>query len=331
MLLHSLVYIILSSASILKRDFSILLSRVVLSNLLIIGYISYNSLYFDYLEKGVSLYNGLYQTNCNSQIFGLFIVILSYFILTITSYYPRKLYLPDYSNIETKSNFFAAINLSKDNTTDLEKSDEIEDKYSEHSYVLDKESNQFKILEYSLLILFVLCGAMFLMSINDIVSIFISIELQSYGLYLLSSVYRNSELSTKAGLTYFLLGGLSSCFILLSQALIYINSGNTNLENIYILCNINILSVDNTLNYVTNTDLLYNQFYMNMSLIILSIGFLFKISAAPFHFWSPDVYDGVPTVVTIFIAIIAKVSILVFLLQLVHFTNNTYIESLSYS
>ena len=76
------------------------------------------------------------------------------------------------------------------------------------------------------------------MSTNDLVSIFLSIELQSYGLYLISTIYRDSELSTKAGLTYFLLGGLSSCIILLGQAILYINSGNTNMDNIYILSDI---------------------------------------------------------------------------------------------
>ena len=67
-----------------------------------------------------------------------------------------------------------------------------------------------KIIEYPLILLFVVSGAIFLMSTNDLVSIFLAIELQSYSLYLLSSIYRNSELATKGGLTYFLLGGLSS-------------------------------------------------------------------------------------------------------------------------
>ena len=84
---------------------------------------------------------------------------------------------------------------------------------------------QFKITEYPLIILFIVTGAVFLMSTNDLVSIFLSIELQSYGLYILSTIYRNSELSTTGGLIYFLLGGLSSCFILLGTSLLYANSG----------------------------------------------------------------------------------------------------------
>jgi NADH-ubiquinone oxidoreductase chain 2 len=92
-----------------------------------------------------------------------------------------------------------------------------------------------KIIEYPLILLFVISGAVFLMSTNDLVSIFLSIELQSYGLYLVSTIYRNSELSTTGGLIYFLLGGLSSCFILLGITLLYVNSGTTSMDGLYIL------------------------------------------------------------------------------------------------
>jgi len=94
---------------------------------------------------------------------------------------------------------------------------------------------QFKIIEYPLILLFIITGAAFLVSSSDLVSIFLSIELQSYGLYLLSTLYRNSELATRGGLTYFLLGGLSSCFILLGTSLLYANSGTTNLDGLYVI------------------------------------------------------------------------------------------------
>jgi NADH-ubiquinone oxidoreductase chain 2 len=106
---------------------------------------------------------------------------------------------------------------------------------------------------------------------------FIAIELQSYGLYILCALYKNSELSTFAGLMYFMLGGLSSCFILLGTALLYSNSGTTNLENFYIINNIQS-SVNN---YLTDLNFTNNE---NYSLLVMIIGFLFKISAAPFHF-----------------------------------------------
>jgi NADH-ubiquinone oxidoreductase chain 2 len=115
---------------------------------------------------------------------------------------------------------------------------------------------------------------------NDLISIFLAIELQSYGLYLLCSIYRNSELATNAGLTYFLLGGLSSCIILLGQSLLYINSGNTSLDAIYIINSIfvNNIEINNSINSGLNPN------FLHLSMLILSTGFLFKVSAAPFHF-----------------------------------------------
>jgi NADH-ubiquinone oxidoreductase chain 2 len=152
------------------------------------------------------------------------------------------------------------------------------------------------------------------MSTNDLVSIFLSIELQSYGLYILSTIYRNSELSTTGGLMYFLLGALSSCFILLGSALLYANSGTTSLDGLYV-----INSISSDVNY--NLTSWYKSYYLNFSLLIFSIGFLFKVGAAPFHFWSPDVYDAIPTIVTTFVAIIAKISIFIMLLGLVYNTS----------
>jgi NADH-ubiquinone oxidoreductase chain 2 len=95
-----------------------------------------------------------------------------------------------------------------------------------------------KIIEYPLILLFIISGAVFLISSSDLISVFLSIELQSYGLYLLSTIYRNSELSTTGGLIYFLLGGLSSCFILLGTSLLYANSGTTSMDGLYIITNI---------------------------------------------------------------------------------------------
>lgn len=149
--------------------------------------------------------------------------------------------------------------------------------------ILNRMSEQYKLIEYPLIILFIISGAIFLISSNDLISIFLSIELQSYGLYLLSTIYRNSELSTNAGLTYFLLGGLSSCIILLGQSLLYINSGNTNLDGFYIINSIsggiNIFFEENY-NNIPN----FYQYYIQLSLVVLSVGFLFKIASAPFHF-----------------------------------------------
>jgi NADH-ubiquinone oxidoreductase chain 2 len=156
---------------------------------------------------------------------------------------------------------------------------------TESTKLLNKMGEQFRIIEYPLIILFVITGATFLIASSDLVTIFLAIELQSYGLYLLSTIYRNSELSTNAGLTYFLLGGLSSCIILLGQSLLYINSGNTNLDGIYIINSILVNNVDGLENStsITNIPNIY-QYYIQLSFVIMSVGLLFKISSAPFHF-----------------------------------------------
>jgi NADH-ubiquinone oxidoreductase chain 2 len=121
------------------------------------------------------------------------------------------------------------------------------------------------------------------------VSIFLSIELQSYGLYLLCSIHRNSESSINAGLTYFLLGGLSSCIILLGISLLYINTGNTSLENIYMINSISNAFTTSFLYESVNINNIYTDIsaeyaYIQLPLAIMSVGLLFKIGSAPFHF-----------------------------------------------
>src|ERR1700730_13569831 len=108
---------------------------------------------------------------------------------------------------------------------------------------------QFKIIEYPLIMLFIITGSVFLISTSDLVSIFLSIELQSYGLYLLSTLYRNSELATTGGITYFLLGGLSSCFILLGNILLYSNSVVKNLVGLYVLTSLSEIANNYSISY----------------------------------------------------------------------------------
>jgi NADH-ubiquinone oxidoreductase chain 2 len=262
-----ILLIILYNALLSRKDISILLARIImLSNILTI-YIIFKTFYYLILDKGISIYNGVFQFNANTHIFSIFILLIITIIITLNAFYPRKI----------------IYNYSKDTILDNTLyTDEI---------IRGKNLEQFKIKEYVLILIFVAIGAIFLMSTNDLVSIFLSIELQSYGLYLISTIYRDSELSTKAGLTYFLLGGLSSCIILLGQAILYINSGNTNMDNIYILSDITsaiiqVININNENIYyiVKYIPVIYDYYYINLSLIILSAGFMFKVSAAPFHF-----------------------------------------------
>lgn len=164
------------------------------------------------------------------------------------------------------------------------------------------------ISEYSLMILFTSMGATLLLSSSDLVSMYLSIELQSFAVYILATLYRDSESATSAGLKYFLLGGLSSALILLGTALIYSYTGLTQFESIYTLVQV---TGSNTMGYSS----VYNG-GVTCGLLLIGIGFLFKVAAAPLHNWAPDVYDGVPTIVTSWLTTMPKISIFVFLLEL---------------
>ncbi|MBS42327.1 MAG: hypothetical protein CMH83_03940 [Nocardioides sp.] len=143
----------------------------------------------------------------------------------MTAFYPRKRYI---------SNDVSLLNM-------------LTSKVKEYGTIINKTAEQFTIIEYTLIIIFTVTGAVLLLSSGDLGSIYLCIELQSFSLYIISSIHRNSESSTGSALTYFLLGGLSSCFILLGIALIYANSGLTNLDSIY-----SIISDSETyLNYST--------------------------------------------------------------------------------
>lgn len=253
MLLTGIFFLLLSNSLSFRRDIAILYSRIGMIILLYCIFFTYNNLYITYLDLGIGLFGGLFHTSSITLIFHLLIFIISFLILSLTGFHSRKL-------INTK-----IISVSY---------------YLDLLYnIFDKKSEQFTILEYTLILLFVLVGSVLLISSSDFVSLFLSIELQSYGLYLLSTIYRNSEVSTSAGLTYFLLGGLSSCFILLGIGLIYANTGTTNFDSFFMLFNIS-----NILNAEEQNNLIYTANFIPYCLLLISVGLLFKISAAPFHF-----------------------------------------------
>jgi len=302
-LLYSILFLLSSNAVSLRRDKSILYARVVITILISSFILCCNTYYSEFNEKGLGFFGGFYQTSALTHTFHLFIFVITSLILILNGFYPRKVWSEKYNSLN-KLVLYKLVYFN--------------------SFILNKMSEQFRIIEYPLLILFVVIGGVFLISSSDLISIFLSIELQSYGLYILCAVYRNSEQATSGGLTYFLLGGLSSCFILLASGLLYGNSGNTSFDGLYVINNISNISENMVSNILTSINSLYDNYYINFSLVIMSTGFLFKISAAPFHFWSPDVYDAIPTIVTAFVAVFAKISILVLLLELVHYTTNFY-------
>jgi NADH-ubiquinone oxidoreductase chain 2 len=267
-----------------------------------------------FFKNFISVFNGLIYSSINTIIFIFFIFLLSFLIIILTSFYPVN------KINGTRRSHFDVSNPSGENNKES-----YDSSYLSIKEIFQAERDHFKLIEYPLITQFIIIGGITLLSSNDLITIFLSIELQSYGLYILSTIYRNSESSTEAGLTYFLLGGLSSCIILLGLSFLYINSGTTNLDSIYLIHNI-ITSNNNLIySFLTSTgssifSLNYYQYTIQFSLVILSIGFLFKISAAPFHSWSPGVYDAIPTVTTTFVAIIPKISILILLFDLVYST-----------
>jgi NADH-ubiquinone oxidoreductase chain 2 len=155
-----------------------------------------------------------------------------------------------------------------------------------------------RVGEFPLIILFTTLGMSCLVSSSDLLTLFLSIELLSLPLYILATIFRDSEGATSAGLKYLLLGALSSSLILLGSSLLYGLTGVTSFEGVYL---------------VTSIPVARTPIYL--ALVIIGIALLFKIAAAPFHNWAPDVYDGVPTIVTTWLAIMPKVAILGFLAE----------------
>jgi NADH-quinone oxidoreductase subunit N len=151
----------------------------------------------------------------------------------------------------------------------------------------------FKIfqIEYPILILCSILGMMVMISSNDLMVFYIGLELQSLSLYVLASFNRDQLKSSEAGLKYFVLSALSSGLLLYGCSLIYGFSGSTNF---------------NVISNMMNS----NQYGLTFGIVFILVGLSFKISAVPFHMWAPDVYEGSPTSVTLFFAIVPKVAAL---------------------
>lgn len=143
--------------------------------------------------------------------------------------------------------------------------------------------------EYYSLILFCTVGMILLASSTDMIMIFLGIEIVSICLYVLAGIRRNDHRSNEAALKYFLLGAFATGFLLYGMTLIYGSTGSTNLFKIADVVQQHPLSQSNPL--------------LLMGLVLLIIGFGFKVASVPFHMWAPDVYQGAPTPVTAFMAV----------------------------
>lgn len=154
--------------------------------------------------------------------------------------------------------------------------------------------------ENLILILLSVSTMMLLVSSYDLLGLYLTIELQSLCFYVLAASKRYSEFSTEAGLKYFLLGAFSSGILLFGFSIIYGFTGMTNFEDLGKLSNTQIFSDSQT----------YMPISMIIGIIFIAVAFLFKMTAVPFHMWAPDVYQGSPTYITAFFAIVPKIAII---------------------
>jgi NADH-quinone oxidoreductase subunit N len=145
--------------------------------------------------------------------------------------------------------------------------------------------------EFPILVLFAATGMLMMISAYDLIALYVGLELQSLALYVIAAFKRDSALSSEAGLKYFVLGALSSGMLLYGASLIYGFTGSTEFNQIAA----SVQPSDPNLGLI-------------FGLVFLMAGFAFKISAVPFHMWTPDVYEGAPTPVTAFFAAAPKLA-----------------------
>ena len=158
--------------------------------------------------------------------------------------------------------------------------------FSSKEYV---KINNIDKIEYPIIILTSVLGMLLMISSYDLIVFYLGLELQSLSLYILASFKRENEKSTEAGLKYFILSALATGLLLYGSSLIYGFTGSTNFE-------------------IISKNLDANNIGAVFGIVFIIIGLAFKVSAVPFHMWTPDVYEGAPTSVTSFFAIIPKIA-----------------------
>ena len=164
---------------------------------------------------------------------------------------------------------------------------------SSKNYIIDKKLDKF---EYPIIVLLSILGMFFMVSSNDIIIFYLGLELQSLSLYILASIDRDNLKSSEAGIKYFILSALSSGLLLYGCSLLYGFTGSTNFD-----------LIANELNK-ENTGAVF-------AMVFVLVGLAFKVSAVPFHMWTPDVYEGAPTSITSYFAVVPKVAGLAVLIK----------------
>ena len=168
---------------------------------------------------------------------------------------------------------------------------------------LDDKTNNLSF-EYPILILLSVLGMIIFISSNDFLILYLGLELQSLSLYILAAIKRNERRASEAGIKYFVLGALASGIILYGVSIIYGYTGATNFDHI--------------------ATALKGQYELSkaviVGLVLVITGLSFKLSAAPFHMWAPDVYEGVPTPVLTFFATVPKLAAISIFIRLLNLT-----------
>lgn len=152
--------------------------------------------------------------------------------------------------------------------------------------------------EFLALLLFAMTGMMLLAAALNLIVIFLAIELLSLSLYILSGFDRSHPRSQESGFKYFLLGSFSSAFLIYGMAMIYGATGSTSLTRI-----VNCVGGNTCHGAVTTSP------FLLVGISLMVVGFAFKVSAVPFHMWTPDVYEGAPTPVTAFMSVATKAAV----------------------
>lgn len=155
--------------------------------------------------------------------------------------------------------------------------------------------------EYPVLVALSVVGMMMMVSAGDLMSLYMGLELQSLALYVIASLRRDSIKSTEAGLKYFVLGALSSGLLLYGASLVYGYAGTTQFAGIITVAQSGDVSIG-----------------LLFGIVFLMSGLAFKVSAVPFHMWTPDVYEGAPTPITAFFATAPKVAAMALFARVLH-------------
>ncbi|WP_431322041.1 NADH-quinone oxidoreductase subunit NuoN [Rhizobium sp. YTU87027] len=163
------------------------------------------------------------------------------------------------------------------------------------------KENQLDKFEFPVLLVLCTLGILLMISANDLISLYLGLELQSLAIYVVAAINRESVKSTEAGLKYFVLGALSSGMLLYGMSLVYGFTGHTQFADIA-----QALTVDGA-----------RSLGLVFGLVFILAGIAFKISAVPFHMWTPDVYEGAPTPVTAFLASAPKVAAMAMMTRIV--------------